>query len=132
MKRLLLALAIATLGALPAHAQFLGKASGGGGGFTPSCSQSGTFLARWTSPDATDQSTIDAVICGLVTDNIITGNLTSTGCGSLLDFLYLHATHSANAANAVLNVCGTSYTAIANGSPALTVDGYLGVDGSST
>lgn len=44
---------------------------GGGGGFTPSCSQSSTFLAAATGVTLTaDKTNYDTLICGLVSDGV--------------------------------------------------------------
>jgi hypothetical protein len=66
------------------------------------------------------------MICGLVTDGIITGNLSgATGCGSVLDGLYIFATNTTTTAN--LNLCGTSYGLTQHGSVTFNADhGYTG------
>ena len=97
------------------------------------CAQSTTFLARTTGLNTAHQTAYGNVICHLVNDNIITGNLTGAtgGCGTLLDALYLMATQTAVAG--ALNLCGTSYSLVPTGAPAFTVDGgWTGVEGSTT
>ncbi len=95
------------------------------------CSQATTFLAR-TSLTGSDVTNYTTLICGLVTDNIITGTLAGTaGCGSKLDVLYVFAT--ADSTNALLNICGTNFSAVLNGAPAFSAyNGFTGVDASST
>jgi hypothetical protein len=102
--------------------------SSGGG-----CSQATTFLARTSGVSGGDQTAMTTLICGLVTDSVITGTLASSSfCGSLLDALYVFAI--TNATTAKLDICGhTTMTLTANGSPTFTADqGYTGTDGSST
>jgi hypothetical protein len=62
--------------------------STGGGGFTPSCSQSSAFLARTSGLDTTHKTAYDTLICGLVTDAL----------WSSLDALYIFATADATTA----------------------------------
>ena len=105
----------------------LGKPSSGG--FTPSCTQSGTFLTAATGVTLTaDKTNYDTLICGLVTD-------TYSGGGSIfaaLDVLYIWAAPSVTNA-ALLNLVGPggSFNGTANGTPSFSAyHGYTG-DGSS-
>jgi hypothetical protein len=98
---------------------------------TPStCTAATNFLAR-TTLIGQDARNFTTLICGLVTDGVITRNLSGAkGCGSVLDSLYILAAPNTTTAN--LNLCGTSFTLTPTGSPSLTVyQGYTGVDASS-
>lgn len=83
--------------------------------FTPSCSQSTTFIARTSGLSNGQKTAYDTMICGLVTDSIIDGNMGSTGCGSLIDIFYIFA--SSSTTNALLNLCGTAYPAVETSGP---------------
>lgn len=88
--------------------------SSGGG-----CSQATTFLAR-TSLTGSDVTNYTNLICGMVTDSLITGDLSTTGCGLLFDTLYMYAT--ADTTTAALDICGNF-----NGNPTgLTFTAYSG------
>lgn len=94
--------------------------SGGGGG---GCATSVTFLARTSGLNGTETGAYQGLICGLVTDGVITGNLGTTGCGSKLDGLYVFATNTTT--TALLNLCGTAYGLTSNGTLTFTADqGY--------
>ena len=87
-----------------------------------SCSQATTYLARTSGGNEGGNATnITNLICGLVADGVITGDLVTTGCGSTaasFDALYIEAQQ--NSADALLNLCGTNYTATVVGSPPFT------------
>ena len=90
------------------------------------CSQATTFLARTSGLNSTYQSAYTNLICGLVTDGVITGNLSTTGCGAPFDALYVFA--SEDGTNALLNLCSSNYNATAVASPTFTsASGYAGV-----
>jgi hypothetical protein len=92
------------------------------------CSQATNYLARTTGGnEGGNAANITTLICGLVTDGVITGNLTTTGCGSTLDALYVLAQQ--NSSDALLNLCGTNYTATAVGSPSPVFTSYRGYNG---
>jgi hypothetical protein len=100
--------------------------AGGGGG----CSQATTFLAR-TSLGGSYPAAYTTLICDLVTAGLITGNMSTTGCGSTFDVFYVLA--SDTSADALLNLCSTSYGGTLNGAPTFTAaNGFTGVSGSST
>lgn len=100
-----------------------GQAAAGG------CSQATTFLAR-TSGENT--SALTTLICGMVTDGVINGNLTTTGCGTggtFPDRIFIHA--MANSTDALLDVCGG--TSATNHSATFTANqGFTGVAASTT
>ncbi len=100
---------------MPAIQQMLlgtGAAGGGGGG-----AEATAFLARTTGLDATHTNAYIDLIDGLVADSI----------WSKLDILYIFATQDGT--TALLNLVGTSYPAISNGSPTFTADlGFTGVN----
>jgi hypothetical protein len=121
-----------------------------GGGFicpSPSsgvCTQATNFLARVAALPATLDTThtnaYTNMICGLVTDGVITGTMNgansgSGACGSYIDALYVFATNTTSGTNtsaALLNLCGTSYTASPQNSPTFAADqGYTGLAASS-
>lgn len=91
------------------------------GGF---CSQAITYLNRTTGGDeGGNAANIAALICGLVSDGIITGDLAATGCGVYLDVLYIFAQQNQTDAN--LNLCGASYSAtVISGAPSF--GSYIG------
>lgn len=97
-------------------------AAGGGGG----CSQATTFLAR-TSLAGSDVTNYTNLICGMVTDGLITGDLSTTGCGSLFDVLYIFATHDAT--NALFNICGSSFTGNPTGLAFTAYSGFTATSG---
>jgi hypothetical protein len=97
-------------------------ATSGGAG----CTAATNFLARTSGLSGTETTAYTTMICGLVTDGVITGNLSgATGCGSVLDGLYIFATNTTTTAN--LNLCGTSYGLTQHGSVTFNADtGYTG------
>lgn len=113
-----------------------GKAAGGGGG----CSQATTLLARYTAAGGaltgTEATAMTTMVCGLVTDGLITGTMSgansgAAACGALFDAFYIYAVN--NTTNAALNLCGTSYTLTINGAPAFSANvGWTGIDSSAT
>ncbi|SDJ61775.1 MULTISPECIES: hypothetical protein [Bradyrhizobium] len=88
------------------------------------CSQATTFLARTSGLSGTETTAYTNLICGLVTDGIITGTLSgAAACGTKLDALWIFATNTTTTAN--LNLCGTSATVTINGAPTFSTDlGY--------
>ena len=84
------------------------------------CSQATAYLARTTGGNEGGNAVnITALICGLVTDGLITGTLTGRAIAvQKLDALYILAQQ--NAADALLNLCGTSYSLIPANSPTFT------------
>jgi hypothetical protein len=98
-----------------------------------SCSQASNFLARTSGLTGTETTAYGVLICGLVTDGIITGTMNgansgSGACGSTLDALYILATN--NTTTASLNLCGTSYSLVTHGTTTFTPD--TGIAGSTT
>lgn len=97
------------------------------------CTQATNFLARTSGLSDTETTAYGVLICGLVTDGIITGTMNgansgSGACGSILDALYILATN--NTTTAALNLCGTSYSLVTLNSPTFAADqGYTGVGG---
>ncbi len=102
----------------------LAQAPGGG------CSQATTFLARTSGLSGTETTAYTNLICGLVTDGIITGSMSGANsgagaCGLTLDALYIFATNTTT--TAALNLCGTSYSLITHGTITFSADhGYTG------
>ena len=98
------------------------------------CSGAGTtaannFLARTSGLTTTESTAMRTAICAMVADGLITGNLSgATGCGVPFDAIYVFAVTDPTAGrNSLLNLCGTSFTATAVGSPTFTTDnGYTG------
>lgn len=88
------------------------------------CTQATTYLARATG-ETTHAADLKTLICGLVTDGVITGDMSTTGCGTTLDALWLLAQQSQ--ADALLNLCGTNFTGTINGS--LTFTALTGFSG---
>lgn len=94
------------------------------------CSQATNFLARTSGLSTTERNAYITMICGLVTDGIITGSMSGSGsgataCGSLLDAFYILATNTTT--TAALNLCSTTYSLTTTGSPTFTADqGYVG------
>jgi hypothetical protein len=92
--------------------------------------QATTFLARTSGLSAVETGAYCTLINGLVSDGIITGTMSgansgAAACGSTLDALYILATNSI--ATAGLNLCGTSYGLLSNGTITFTADhGYAG------
>lgn len=123
----------ATLGS--AFAQFNGCTSGfcagGGGGAAPgACPQATTYLARTSGGnEGGNAANITTLICSLVTHGVITGNLSTTGCGTTLDALYIYAQQ--NSADALLNICGTNYTGTLSPTTAPTFIAFTGFHGFS-
>jgi hypothetical protein len=120
----------------------LGPFASGGGG----CTQATNFLGRVTAAsltiDSTHTTAYTNLICGLVTDGIITGSMSGAGSGSSacgagsFDGLYIFATNTTGGSNttlAGLNLCGTSFTITVNGTfiSGFTADrGYQAASGS--
>jgi hypothetical protein len=99
----------------------------------PSCTQAANFLARTSFLNGAESGAYTALICGLVSDGIITGTMNgansgSGACGSILDALYILATN--NTTTAALNLCGTSYSLITNGATTFVPD--TGISGNGT
>lgn len=85
------------------------------GSFTPSCTQSGTFLARTSGLSTTERNAYDTMICGMVTD----------GDWSKIDVLYVFATN--NQTTALLNLKSTSFGGTTHGTVSFSADhGYTG------
>lgn len=86
------------------------------------CSQATTFLAR--ASGGINSSAYTTFICGMVTDGLITGSLSGArGCGAPFDAIFVFATDSA--ADAALNICGTSYSLTSTGSTFTANSGYV-------
>ena len=94
-----------------------------GGGFTPSCTQSTTFLTAATGVTLTaDKTNYDTLICGLVTDGVF----------SSLDVLYIWAAPTiTNAALINLASPGT-FNGTAHGTLAGTFTAYHGYTGNGS
>lgn len=91
--------------------------AGGGGG----CTQATNFIGRLGSESTTVKNALTTMICGMVTDGLITGTLGgTTTCGALFDVIHINAVDTQ--ADALLNVCGTSYSQTANNTPTFTAD----------
>lgn len=107
-------------------AGWLPLATSAGGG----CSQATTFLARTSGLSGTETTVYTNLICGLVTDGIITGTMAGSGsgasaCGSIFDAFYLLATNTTTTAS--LNLCSTSFSLTSTGGLTFTADqGYTG------
>ena len=84
------------------------------------CPQATAYLARTVGGNEGGNAVnITALICGLVTDGIIDGTMAgTTTCGSRLDALYILAQQ--NLTDAVLNLCGTSYSITISGTAPFT------------
>jgi hypothetical protein len=112
----------------PSSAQMTLMGTGGSGPARSggACSQATTFLARTSGLNGTETTAYTTLICGLVTDGLITGTLSgATGCGTVLDALYIFATNTTTTAN--LNICGTSYGLTTTAAPTFSADhGYTG------
>lgn len=94
------------------------------------CTAATNFLARTSGLSGTETTAYTTMICGLVTDSIITGNLSgATGCGAVLDGLYIFATKDTATAN--LNLCGTSFGLTQSGSVTFHADSDYQGDGST-
>ncbi len=85
--------------------------SNGSGGGATGCSQATAYLAR-APGETTHAADLTALICGLVTD----------GVWGQLDALYVLAQQTA--ADALLNLVGTSYTATNTGVPFVAYQGF--------
>lgn len=109
------------VGSTPATSSGVGPVTAASG-----CGPATTYLARTSGGNEGGNATnITNLICGLVADGVITGNLSTTGCGTTLDALYVLAQQ--NSSDALLNVCGTNYTATLVGSPTFTaLTGFSG------
>lgn len=111
----------------PAAAQFT-PLQGAAVTTTGGCSQATTFLARTAGESSGTRTALTTLICGMVTSGLITGDLSTTGCGALFDAVYIMAVD--NATDAKLNLCGTNWSLTPAGSPVFTADaGYAGVSG---
>ena len=116
--------------ATPASAANLGGTTTWATAPSSTCSQAIHYLARTSGGNEGGNATnIGMLICGLVQDGVITGDLVTTGCGAPLDVLQVYAQQ--NQTDSQLNICGTNYTASAsNGSVAYTA--YKGFSGFNT
>jgi hypothetical protein len=95
------------------------------GGGTLSCAQATTYLARTTGGnEGGNAANISNLICGLVIDTVITGNMSTTGCGTTLDVFNIYAQQ--NSADALLNLCGTNYTSVPQSSEAGNFTAFRG------
>ena len=114
------------------QAAVYGKGSGGGG-FTPSSTQSGNFLNRVAavtgvgSPTygltTTERNAYDTMITGIVS---VLGGSTSSSTWPIFDAFYILATTSVGVA--ALNLIGSSYSIVTHGSPSFAQDhGYTGI-----
>lgn len=96
-----------------------GKGAPGGGGFTPSCSQSSAFLARATGITLTvDKTRYDTLICGMVTD----------GTFAKMDAVYIFAAPDATTAR--LNLVSSSFGLTEHGT--VTFSAYHGFTGNGS
>jgi hypothetical protein len=129
----LIALAAVVVGTLasPAitpqqYATMMLTGAGRGAPAAGGCSQATTFLARTSGLSGTETIAYTDLICGLVTDGIITGALSgAAGCGTVLDGIYILATNTTATAN--LNLCGTSFGLTTSAAPTFSADhGYTG------
>lgn len=100
------------------------------------CTQSANFLARTTGLNGTQTGAFQVMICGLVTDGVITGTMggaktcgTAGSANTGFDILHVYATSSTG--NAVLNLCGTSFTQAINGTCTFTANLSFQGDGTS-
>jgi hypothetical protein len=84
--------------------------AGGPGIPVGGCAQASTYLARTTGGnEGGNAANMTTLICGLVRDGVITGNMSTTGCGTgSFDAFYIEAQQ--NQADALLNLCGTNFT----------------------
>lgn len=128
---ILLALALSS----PAHAGSMTLLGAGSAGVVARTCTDDTattnFLARTSGLTNPVKDAYCVMIKALESGSIITGNLSgATGCGSVLDGIYILAT--SNTTTAALNICGTSYSLITNGTPTsfTAYAGYVG-DGST-
>lgn len=136
MRKILTSLVLAALWLSPAVAGQVtllgaGKVSAGGSG----CSQATTYVARLTSPSGSDITNITTLICGLVTDGLIDGDLVAigsggTGCGTYFDRIWVPA--QGTSTNAALDICGNA-SITPQGSPTFTAyQGWTSVENSTT
>lgn len=95
-----------------------------------SCAQATTYLARTSGGnEGGNAAPMTTLICGLVADGVITGNMGSTGCGTgSFDALYIEAQQ--NQADALLNLCGTNFSQTIGGT--LTFTSLTGFSGFNT
>lgn len=95
------------------------------------CTAATNYLARTSGGnEAGNAANITTLICGLVTDGAITGNLSGArGCGSHFDAIWIGAQQ--NKTDSYLNLCGTSYS-LTDPSAAVTFTTYQGWSGFST
>lgn len=90
-------------------------------GFSSSCSQSTSFIARTSGLTNGQKTDYDTLICGLETDGI--------GCSNTLDALYILG--APDATTSLLNLCGASFALVTHGTIPFVADrGYTG-DGST-
>jgi hypothetical protein len=106
----------------PTSTSFQVPAAAGG------CTAATNFLARTSGFSAGDNTRYTDLICNLVSDGVITGDLSGArGCGSKLDLFYVLAAPTQAASQ--LNLCGTSYPLTANNSPTFSANnGWTGAD----
>jgi hypothetical protein len=109
----------------PATSNPAGPVTSSGSG----CLQATNYLARTSGGnEGGNAANITTLICGLVADGVITGDLSTTGCGTTLDVLYIFAQQ--NSTDALLNLCGTSHAATTVGAVTFTTyTGYSGFGG---
>jgi hypothetical protein len=75
------------------------------------CSQAAAYLARTTGGNEGGNAVnMTALICGLVSDGVIDGDLLTGKCGSHLDVFYVFAQQ--NRSDASLNICQSTYSLI--------------------
>ena len=125
---------ISCLASWSARADMMPDIANAGPPATGGCTAATNYLARTTGGnEGGNAANITTLICGLVTDGVITGNLSGTigGCGTFLDTLYVLAQQ--NATDAKLNLCGTTYgaTAVGTGGTFTTLQGFSGFSASN-
>lgn len=124
MKKLFLACLLTLAFCVSAPAQLAQTGAGKGSGAPPAggCAEATAFLARTSGLSGGQVTAYTNFICGLAhTDNLITGNMGSTGCGSPFDIIKLFATNTT--ATAQLNLCGTSFSTLTNTGATFTAAG---------
>jgi hypothetical protein len=95
------------------------------GGLVSGCSASSAFVARTSGLSILEQNSYATMICGMVADAV---GCSSWGGGGNLDVLYIWVTNSAT--TALLNLCGSSFSATATGGMFFQADlGYTGAAG---
>jgi hypothetical protein len=129
MKRFFIAAALLIGLCSPVKAQFSGQGIGGGGFASPvpaaaACTPGAAatnFLARTSGLSATQTGAYCVMINGLVSDGMITGDLSgATGCGTVLAGLWVLA--AKDKTTAYLNLCGTSFGLTETGTITCTAD----------